>query len=305
MRRVVLAGGSGFLGRELAGWLPRDEWEPVVLTRRVGQAAGAFRECRWDGKTSGGWVQELDGAYAVVNLAGKSVNCRFNAANRAEILSSRVDSVKAIGTAIRQCSRPPKVWIQASAVGIYGDAGDLVCDESTPPGEGFFAVVCKAWEAAVEREAVPETRKAVLRIGPVLGTGGGALPRLARLARSGLGGRAGHGRQWMSWLHVSDLNRIVAWTIDHPSASGVFNATGPNPSQNRDFMGELRRALGVWLGPPAPSLAVRIGAWVMGVDASLALTGQRCTPTRLVREGFQFIRSDLRQTLEEIRHADR
>lgn len=300
MRRIVLAGGSGFLGTALAKHLLQDSWEVVNLTRSPRENAEGVRHVRWDGRTVGDWAVVLDGSAAVVNLTGRSVDCRYNTRNRAEIMNSRVDSVRAIGAAIRNCSAPPAVWVQAGSLAIYGDAEDQICDENAPHGRGFAVEVCERWERAIDDETVPATRKVFLRIGFVLGRGGGALQKLARLARRGLGGTIGSGRQWISWLHLHDLNRMMLWALERDSVSGIYNATGPAPIRNRDFMRELRTALGVRFGPSAPAMAVHIGSLFMRTEASLALEGRRCIPARFSREGFEFQYQDLRETLEDL-----
>lgn len=297
MSRIVLAGGSGFLGKVLAGELARRGWEIVNLTRSPRSAVDS--DVAWDGVSVGEWSRCLDGAAALVNLTGRSVDCRYNRKNRAEIVDSRINSVRAVGTAIRRSHRPPPVWVQASSLAIYGDAAERVCDEDAPHGEGFSVQVCQQWERATAEESTPATRKVILRIGFVLG-GGGVLEKLARLARLGLGGTVGAGRQWISWIHVDDLNRMILWAIDNDFVSGVYHATGPTPTRNNEFMRELRRALGVWFGPWAPSLAVRIGCFFLRTEASLALTGRRCIPARALRQGFPFAHTDLRQSLQEL-----
>jgi len=303
MRRIVIAGGSGFLGCTLAAHWIRNGVELINLTRRPRAGPHGMRDMRWDGKTLGDWAAQLDGADAVVNLTGRSVDCRHNARNRELILNSRVQSVHAIGAAIRRCKRPPPVWIQAASLAIYGNSGDRVCDESAPHADDFSAQVCKQWEQACADEYTPTTRQVMLRIGIVLGRDGGALPKLAGLARRGMGGTTGNGRQWVSWLHIDDWIRMVDWALQTPAAQGAYNATCPSPVRNRDFMRELRRALGVWFGPPAPSLLVRVGSFLMGTEASLALTGRRCMPERLLRAGFEFERTDLRDALASLLHG--
>lgn len=190
--RAVLAGGNGFLGQSLARVLVAEGWSVDVLTRRPAPAA-AGRQVQWDGATLGEWAGTLDGASAVVNFTGKSVNCRYTPANRREIVRSRVESVRAIGEAIARCSAPPPVWIQAGSLAIYGNPGEAIVTEESPPGPGFSPSVCRQWEAAFDAVVAPTTRKVLLRMGFALGVGGGALETLARLARLGLGGRAGSG----------------------------------------------------------------------------------------------------------------
>ena len=300
MRKIVVPGGSGFLGKSLRRFLPENSWEMVVLSRNPGPGGPALREAAWDGRNIGEWAQHLEGASAVVNLAGKSINCRFTPENRAAILSSRIDAVKAVGEAVRRCSSPPRVWIQAAAVGFYGDAGDRVCEEASGPGQGFFPEICQAWEGAFLREELPTTQKVILRIGPVLGRGGGALEKLSGLARRGLGGAVGSGNQWLSWIHADDLNRMIGWALESPEVEGAYNAVAPHPATNRDFMGSLRRALGVRFGLPAPAFAVKLGSRFLGVDPSLALEGQRCRPARSLSQGFGFEHPDLPEALENL-----
>jgi uncharacterized protein len=300
MQKIVVAGGSGFLGRSLRNHLSPDDWEMVVLTRHPGPSGPNTRTMAWDGRRVGEWATALDGARAVVNLTGRSINCRFTEENRELIRASRLDSVYAIGEAIRRCAAPPPVWIQAGAVGYYGDSGDRTCDEETAPGSGFVADVCCGWEEACKAEQVPATRKVILRIGPVLGRGGGALEMMTGLVRRGLGGAAGNGKQWLSWIHVRDLSRMIVWGLTEPTVVGAYNATAPHPLQNGAFMSRLRRDLGVWFGPPAPALAVQWGSRFLGVDPSLALEGQRCPPVRALSEGFRFEHPDLDGALADL-----
>jgi len=206
----------------------------------------------WDGSTVGDWAKSLEDSLAVVNLAGKSINCRPTAANRIEVVRSRVASVQAVGEAIRRCRRPPRIVVQTSAVGIYGDAGDRVCDESTPPGGGSLSETCRQWEKAFEEIATPGVRRVVVRLGVVLGREGGAFPPLAGLARWFLGGSVGRGRQYTSWLHLADAVRIYRDTIDRDDFRGLYVAVSPQPATNAQFMRELRAALHRPWSPPVP-----------------------------------------------------
>ena len=300
--RVVLAGGSGFLGRALTEEFAREGYEVVVLTRRPSKSARPrVREVEWDGRNvCASWARELEGAAAVVNLTGRSVDCRHTAANRREILESRVNSVEAIGRAVRACAEPPRVLIQAGSLAIYGDAGRRVCDESAPAGKGFPVDVCLRWERAFDSLELPSTRKILLRIGFVLGCDGGALPTLARLARLYMGGAVGTGRQYISWLHVRDFCRLVLWCVERQDAVGVFNATGPCPVTNAEFMCELRCALKRPWSPRTPAWLVRLGALLLRTEAELALTGRRCIPDRLVEMNFKFIYTNLESALADL-----
>jgi uncharacterized protein (TIGR01777 family) len=299
--KAILAGGSGFLGSALAAELVAHGWEVVVLTRQPKPPEGAVREVAWDGKNFAAWAHELDGADALVNLTGRSVNCVHTPENKRLILRSRVDSVRALGIALASCRRPPPVWVQAASLALYGDAGDRVCDENAPPADDFSAQVCRQWEAALEEVSAPQTRKVVLRIGLVLGPGGGALGPLEKLTRWFLGGTVGRGQQYLSWLHTADMKEIFLQAIRRPDQSGVYNVCAPHPVPNAEFMRELRGALGRPWSPPAPEWAVRFGArFILRTDADLALTGRRCVPARLLQQGFKFSYADLRPALREI-----
>jgi uncharacterized protein len=298
-KRVVLPGGSGFLGQSLARDLAAEGFEPVTLTRspKEGQAA---REVAWDGKTVGPWAAEIDGAVAVVNFTGRSVNCRYTEANKREIVGSRVDSVKVLGEAVRKAKAPPGVFVQAGSLAIFGDSGDAVMDEGSPLGEGFSPEVCKIWEKTFAEAAMPTTRKVYLRIGFALGPGGGALEPLVNITKGFLGGSVGSGQQFISWIHLDDLNRMFLRAIEHDDMEGIYNATGPTPLRNAEFMKTLRGVLGRPWSPPTPSFAVRIGAMFMSTEAELALTGRRGVPKRLLDEGFAFQHTDLREALGSI-----
>lgn len=303
--RVLIAGGSGFLGRLLADRLVKDGHEVIILTRSPRPPAGPVRFEVWDGRTVGPWRDCLAGADAVVNLAGRNVNCRYTPGNKLEINESRVLSVQAVGEAIRQCVNPPRVWIQAGSLAVYGDAGDRWCDETSPPGEGFPVETCLLWERAFNEMSTPHTRKVLLRISFVLGGNGGALGTLAGLTRRFLGGTVGTGRQYVSWIHWKDMNELFLWAMKHEEAAGVFNATSPNPVTNAELMRELRRALRRPWSPPTPVWAVRLGSWLMRTESCLALTGRRGTPARLLEDGFSFGFPTLREALGEIYPAGR
>jgi uncharacterized protein (TIGR01777 family) len=298
--RVVLAGGSGFLGQALAKVLVGKGYEVVVLTRGAHREGTGIRYLHWDAETLGDWSQSIEGAKALVNLTGRSVNCRHTPEHRHEIMASRVNSVRVLGEAVSRCPQPPEVWVQASSLAIYGDPGDCWCDEDAPHADGFSEEVCERWEGEFENIETPGLRKVVMRIGIVLDGNSGALPVLARLTRFFLGGRVGHGRQYVSWIHVADLTRMFVEAIERPEISGVFNVTGPNPVTNAMFMRELRRVLHRPWSPPVPAWATRIGAFFLRTEPSLALTGRRCRPKRFLENGFRFEFPELRGALADL-----
>jgi uncharacterized protein (TIGR01777 family) len=298
-QRIVLAGGSGFLGRALAKELLLRNYEIVVLTRTPRPRTDGVMEFEWDGQHIGEWIRFLNDAEAVVNLAGRNIKCRYTPENLRELTASRVDSVLAIAAAFGHVPRPPRVWVQAGAIGFYGDPKDCLCDENSPAGNDALAEICKQWEAAFNSAPAPRTRRVLLRIGFVLGRDGGALPVLAGLAKWFLGGTVGSGEQFISWIHAGDLSRMFIEAIERDELAGTFNAVGPNPVTNREFMRELRRALHRPWSPPAPEWAVQLGSRLMGAEPSLALAGCRVAPRRFLEAGFKFQFSDLRGALEE------
>jgi uncharacterized protein len=298
--RVILAGGSGFIGTGLAPVLVANGYDVMVLTRGASRSGGAVKYVSWDAHSVGAWASELDGAAAVMNLVGRSVDCRKTEANRRVILESRVDSVRALGEACAKCARPPGVWVQTSTAHIYGDTGDEMLDESSVIGTGFAPEVGVAWERALEQYAPRDCRRVVLRISFVLGRHGGALRTLSCLARWFLGGATGSGRQWISWIHEADLQAIILRAITRAEMGGVYVVTAPRPVRNDQFMAELRRAVGRPWSPRVPEAVVRMGAWMMRKDPELALLGRRCVPTRLLTEGFGFRFPELRGALEDL-----
>ena len=300
MKRIILAGGSGFVGHALAPVLLAKGYNVVVLGRGAPHYEGGVDYLQWDGRTGGDWASAIDGAEAVVNLTGKNINCRHHAANRREIIRSRVDSVRALGDAAAHCAEPPKVFVQASGVGYYGDTGHHTVDEDAALGSDFTAEVCRQWEGAFDALDLPSTRKVVLRLGVVLGREGGALPVLEKLTRWFLGGAVGNGRQFITWTHLSDVIRMFVASIEQTELTGVFNATAPLPVTNSDFMRELRRALHRPWSPPVPAPLARAGAWLMGSDGDLALLSCRAVPRRFLQHGFQFQFPNLRDAFANL-----
>ena len=287
-KRIVIAGGSGFIGTALAHELVQQGCEVIVLTRRARRRHDGVREVVWDGVPGGDWADYLEGAEAVVNLTGRSINCRHTPENLREIIASRVNSVNALAAALALLIKAPRVWVQASATGFYGDTKANVADETAPAGSDSLAGICQQWEAIFAASNLPTTRKVTLRIGFVLGRESGALPVLSKLTRFFLGGAVGNGRQYLSWIHLADLVQMLVAAIENEKLAGTFNAVAPNPVTNAEFMRELRRVLDRPWSPPAPVFAVKLGSWLLGSEASLALVSQRCAPKRFLEAGFPF-----------------
>ncbi len=299
--RIVIAGGTGLIGSHLAHYLADLAYEVVVLSRTPSAPSNSCRIEQWDARTPGPWISSLNGARAIVNLCGRSVDCIKTPDHRDEILRSRVEPTYALGRAIREVENPPPVWVQMSTAHIHGDPPELVCDEDAALGTGLAPEVGRAWERALDEAITPETRAVVLRTSFVLTPAGGALARLRRITRLGLGGSIADGRQGISWIHVQDMNRLFERAIINEQMQGVYLATAPNPVSNREFMRELRRAMRIPIGLPAAAWMVRIGApLLLRTDPELALYGRYCVSRRLDEEGFEFQFPELAGALRDL-----
>lgn len=343
-RKVVIAGGSGFLGISLATHLTAGnrggdpeqsttagsrnyqaehsstdiggahgleahatahDTQVVLLSRSAPKVTGPWRHRYWDGRNVGDWREELDGATAVVNLAGRSVDCIKTPDHQDEIYRSRVESTRCLGQAMRSLNQPPPVWVQMGTAHIYGDPPSAVCTEGSAFGVGLAPLVGRAWEEAFEASRLPHQRGVTLRtsfvVGRDRGAGGGALSRLRTLVRWGLGGTVGSGTQGMSWIHELDMNRLFERAIEDDSMNGAYIASSPNPVSQRDFMRTLRREVGMPIGLPAFEWMVRIGApLIMKTDPELALYGRYVKPQRLLENGFTFQFPDLEPALRDL-----
>ncbi len=292
--KIILAGGSGYLGRVLAKAFLAKGWEVVVLTR--GQAkAGKARFVQWDGKTMGDWAQELNGAEAVINLTGRSVNCRYTEENRRLILESRVFSTRVIGQAIGLCRQPPKVWLNASTATIYKNSFDKTMDENgeiagTHDAKDEFSVeVAQAWEKAFGEAVTPQTRKVAFRLAMVFGPEPGTVFRVLRkLVKLGLGGTLAGGKQYVSWIHQEDFVRGIEWLLAHEEFNGAVNLVAPGPVTNQEMMATLRRECGAPFGLPANRWMLEIGAFFMRTETELMLKSRKVVPGRLLKAGFEF-----------------
>ena len=305
--RIILAGGSGFLGQALAEHFQALDWEVVVLTRSP-QTNRAAREMAWDAVALGDWVRELEGAAAVVNLTGRSVDCRYTEANRRLILDSRVNSTRVVGQAIAQCAQPPRVWLNSSSATIYRHTLGPAWDESgtdfapTPAVQDEFSLeVIHAWERALNEAETPRTRKVALRTTMVLGLARNSVfPVLRRLAQFGLGGRMGTGEQFVSWLHEADFVRAVEFLITHQELSGPVNLAAPNPVPNHELMRAFRELAGMPVGLPATAWMLEIGAFFLRTETELILKSRRVVPGKLLQAGFEFRFPELRGALAEL-----
>ncbi len=295
--KIVIPGGTGQVGTLLAQAFAADGHEIVVLSRNPGKAP--WRVVQWDAETVSDWAAEIDGADAVINLAGKSVNCRYNAENRRLIKESRINSTRAVGQAIAQAATPPRVWLQASTATIYAHRYDTPNDEATgilggsengvPASWRFSIDVAKAWEQAAKEAIVPHTRKVLLRSAMTMSPDhGGVFDVLLGLVRWGLGGASGDGRQYVSWIHDQDFIRAIYWLIDHAELEGPINLASPNPVPNAEFMLSLRAAWGIGFRLPAARWILEVGAFFMRTETELVLKSRRVIPGRLPKSGFVF-----------------
>lgn len=300
--RIVIAGGTGFLGWNLAEVLSAAGCE-VVLISRNRPAKISLANCShwvWDGRTVGDWKASLDGAAAVVNLAGRTVDCIKTPDHCDEILRSRVEATTVLGKAVREIDNPPPVWVQMSTAHRYGDSL-LMCDEDSAFGYGLAPFVGQAWEEAFAEAVLPNMRQVILRTSFVIGRSGGALSRLAKLARWGFGGKVGHGKQGVSWIHEQDMNQLFVRAIADDTMHGAYITSAPNPVPHAEFMRELRRALKMPFGLPAMEWMVRIGApLIMRTDPELALYGRYCVSRRLREENHTFTFPDLPSALQNL-----
>jgi uncharacterized protein (TIGR01777 family) len=296
--KVVIPGGSGQVGTVLARAF-HERGDEVVVPSRTQTNAWPWRVVQWDGETLGEWSSEIEGADAVINLAGQSANCRYTPENRRAIIDSRVNSTRIVGQAIGQANNPPRVWLQASTATLYAHRYDTPNDEATgiiggeepnaPDTWRFSIDVVKKWERELNAAATPNTRKVLMRSAIVMTpNGGGPFDMLLRLVRLGLGGAAGDGKQYVSWIHDQDFVRAADWLIRHDELEGPVNLAAPNPLPNAEFMRALRQAWGVPFGLPATEWMLELGAWALRSETELILKSRRVVPTRLLDSGFVF-----------------
>ncbi|MFT5834071.1 MAG: hypothetical protein ACI97N_001705 [Cognaticolwellia sp.] len=289
MQKIIIPGGSGFLGQHLANYFAEKGFEIVILSRSEKSSKGNIHYKKWDGKTIGDWTTTFENAWAVINMAGRSVDCRYNEKNKADILNSRIDSTKIIGEAIKNSQNPPKIWLNSSTGTIYRHSEDKEMTESKGElGDNFSVSVAKAWEKTFNEIDLPNVRKVVMRTSIVIGKNGGAMEPLVNLTKIGLGGFQGSGKQFVSWLQVEDFCRITEYLIGNEKAEGIYNVVSPKPVRNQFFMQTMRKVLGVPIGLPAMKWMIEIGTFFMRTESELVLKSRRLVPERLLSEGFEF-----------------
>ncbi|OJV52941.1 MAG: TIGR01777 family protein [Bacteroidetes bacterium 43-16] len=295
--KIVIAGGSGFLGKALQQYFEAQQHTVLILSR----TAHKSNHIAWDGKNQGNWSAAIEGTDVLINLTGKSVDCRYTAANKQAILASRIDSTKALQEAVNRASHQPALWINASSATIYIHAETRQMDEYNGTiGDDFSMNVCKQWEATFFEEKLPGLRKVALRTSIVLGNEGGAYPKLKALTKAYMGGSQGDGRQMMSWIHIHDFCRAVAHIIRDQEIDGAVNVTAPYPISNKDFMQAMRHKYRRSFGLSQNRLLLELGAIFLRTEAELLLKSRNVFPEKLSLQGFSFDYPKLELALQNL-----
>ena len=287
--KIVLAGGSGFLGQVLADYYKEKAKEIIILSRRKLNSTPPVKYEVWDGKTVGKWTKHLEDCDLLINLSGKNVNCRYTEKNKRKIIQSRVEPTTILGNVISGMNNPPKAWINLASATIYRHAEDYSQDELNGEiGSGFSIDVCKAWERSFWQAQTPSTKKILLRVGIVFGRRDGVIPRLKNLVMLGMGGQQGNGRQFVSWIHEQDFARVTEWVFYNGHDGDIYNCTAPQAIRNKDLMQLIRRSYGVPFGLPTSQWLLEIGAAIIGTETELILKSRWVYPKYLLDKGFEF-----------------
>ena len=292
MKKVVIAGGTGFIGKYLTKRFQESGYEVLIVSRLQGNISWEHTEL----------TEALNSAELVINLAGKSINCRHNQQNKKALIESRINPTIKLGKAIQSCEKPPKLWLNASATGIYKPSENTAqTEDTTEPGSDFLADLVMQWETAFFRFKLNKTRQIALRTSVVLGKNGGALKPLLLLSKLGLGGKQASGDQIFSWIHIEDYFRIILFAIENQTLMGVINATSPEPVKNKVLMKSIRKNLAFMpVGLPAPAFAIKIGAAFINTESSLILNSSFVIPKRLIEAGFTFLHPTISEALSDI-----
>lgn len=300
MNKLVIAAGTGFLGQALVNHFKNKFEEIVILTRGKSKTIDTIKYVNWNAKTFTGWEKELENAAVLINMAGKSVDCRYTKENKKEILLSRIESTRILNKAVLNCTTPPKHWLNSSTATIYRFSLDKEMDEINGEiGNDFSINVALSWEKAFFKTETPNTLKTALRTAIVLGKQGGALVPLKTLAKFGLGGKQGKGNQFVSWIHETDFIKAVDFIIQK-EMTGVVNIVSPKPIPNADFMKELRKAVNCPIGIPISEPLLKFGAVVIGTETELVLKSRNVIPRRLQENGFLFEFDTLEKALKNL-----
>lgn len=300
--KIVVAGATGFLGGVLTQYFVKRGNTVYALCRKLPATSQQHvKYVLWDGETLGNWAEALEGAEMLINMVGRSVDCRYNEKNKAQILNSRINSTKILGEAVLARADPPKLWINSSSATIYRHSEDKAMNEYDGElGDTFSEQVCKAWEATFHACYTPHTRKVVIRSAIVFGNSGGVLPVLRSLTAKGLGGKQGSGKQYVSWIHEHDFCRAIEYIAQHPVMSGVYNLSSPNPVRNEEMMTTLRLDMGKLIGMPSTKWMLEIGAILLQTETELVLKSRRVVPQKLLDAGFEFCFPNVWHALKEL-----
>jgi uncharacterized protein len=291
-QKIVIAGGTGFTGKYLSQKFKGLGYEVIIISRQA-------EHINWDNTAA--IIAALENATMLINLAGKSVDCRYNEKNKQEIFDSRINTTKALGNAVLQCKNPPPLWINSSTATIYRHAEDRPMTESTGEiGSGFSVNVATNWEKSFFDFTLPNTRQVALRMAIVLGKDGGVIKPLKNLVRFGLGGKQGKGNQMFSWIHIEDLYNIIIYLQQHKELSGVFNTSAPNPVSNKTLMQLFRKNMNAIIGLPAPAWLLKFGAVLIKTETELILKSRWVVPEKLLQSGYQFKYQTVDEALKNI-----
>lgn len=295
--KIIIAAGTGFLGKNLEKYFADKGNEVYILTRNPKRK----NEIHWDAKTVGEWKNLLENSDVLINLTGKSVDCRYTEKNKKEILASRINSTKVLQEAIDLCFNKPKVWLNSSSATIYTHSEThLNTEDNGIIGDDFSMNICKSWEKEFFKSKTENVRKVALRTSIVLGNNGGAFPKLKMLTKSGLGGKQGRGNQNVSWIHIDDFCKAIQHIIDNENMSGVINVTAPNPLSNEEFMMKLRKEMKVPFGLNAPVWQLEIASIFMGTETELLLKSRNVYPQKLIKSGFEFTYSNIESAFNDL-----
>ena len=296
MKTIIIAGGTGFLGQVLENYFTSNGYDIKILTRKPTKSNHIY----WNAKNIDQWTKALEGTYALINLTGKSVDCRYTEANKKLIHDSRIDSTNVLGKAILKSKKPPNVWLNMSTSTIYEDSYQKqMTEENGDIGNDFSMNIAKSWEAAFNNIKIPQTRKVILRTSIVLGKNGGALIPLKQLTKFGLGGKQWHGKQKVSWVHETDFARAIHFIIEKKH-EGIYNIVSPKPTTNTRLMATFRKALKVTLGIPQPKWLITFGAKIIGTEPELVLKSRNVIPEKLINNGFTFKHQSIEQAISNL-----
>jgi uncharacterized protein (TIGR01777 family) len=301
MKKIVIAGGSGFIGKYLTSYFENQKYSIVILTRGSSKTIGYTNYINWDAKNIGAWTKHLENTDVLINLVGKSVDCRYTEANKNEILASRVNATNVLGQAINDLKTPPKVWINSSTATIYAGTTDQPNDEANGViGNDFSMSVAQAWEKSLAEANTPTTRKIALRISLVLGRDGGVLPVLVRNAKMLLGGYQGNGLQKFAWIHIEDVARIINFIIENENIEGPVNCTANHMINNKEFNATLRKFLKITFGLNTPKPLLKLGCFILRTEPELILKSRYVIPKKLIDLGFSFNYKTIEKALNEL-----